>query len=368
MSTMLVELYDALKEAGASEAKARAESLVVGHDRLERIEEQTGRFPKMQDQIGHTREDIARLDQELAVANAQIDPLEWMNGIVIAGVFALIIKDFLRLTDAADGDTGTGAGLVQRRKRNVPLLVMLRLRVIVRGTVPGPQPEDDPAIQPSAGALPEAWMRGSSPRMTMRGQCRSDRALPAFAEPAAEHAGDERHEATGEDVDDREVARDQKRDQDRDRRRDAGLEDRSSRRLEADDEAADREGEKIEHRSERDLTPAQLDVLRAGRAFELRAKEEPQNQAGDQIEHDHHDHADADPLPVQRAGHFLPLRSDDDPYGTVLTACDRCVRGLAGQRRIGQVQHDLRTPPHLQRPDRQRSSAGLWSLARMSAA
>jgi alkylhydroperoxidase/carboxymuconolactone decarboxylase family protein YurZ len=33
MSTMLVELYDALKEAGASEQKARAAaaSLVVGH-------------------------------------------------------------------------------------------------------------------------------------------------------------------------------------------------------------------------------------------------------------------------------------------------------------------------------------------------
>jgi chromosome segregation ATPase len=96
MGTMLVELYDALKEAGASKEKARAaaESLVIGGDRLERIEEQTGRLPKMQDQIDHTREDIARLDKELAVINAQIDPLEWMNGIVIAGVLALIIKTF----------------------------------------------------------------------------------------------------------------------------------------------------------------------------------------------------------------------------------------------------------------------------------
>jgi hypothetical protein len=70
MSTMLVELYDALKEAGASEGKARAESLVVGHDRLERMEAQTGRLSKMQDQIGHTPQDIARLDQELAVVKA----------------------------------------------------------------------------------------------------------------------------------------------------------------------------------------------------------------------------------------------------------------------------------------------------------
>jgi len=85
----LVEVYDALKEAGASEEKARAaaESLVIGHDRLERIEERTGKISKIDDDIG-------RLDKELAVVKAQIDLLKWMNGIVIAGVLALIIKTF----------------------------------------------------------------------------------------------------------------------------------------------------------------------------------------------------------------------------------------------------------------------------------
>jgi hypothetical protein len=59
MSTMLVELYDALKEAGASEkARAAAESLVLGHDRLERIEEHTVKIPKVEG-------DIAPLDKEL---------------------------------------------------------------------------------------------------------------------------------------------------------------------------------------------------------------------------------------------------------------------------------------------------------------
>jgi hypothetical protein len=93
MSTMLVDLYDALKEAGASELKARAtaESLVVGHDRLERTEQQTGQPPNIQDQIDRAREDIVRLDKELALIRAQIDLLKWMNGIVIAGVLALTI-------------------------------------------------------------------------------------------------------------------------------------------------------------------------------------------------------------------------------------------------------------------------------------
>lgn len=87
MSTMLVELYDALKEAGASEAKARAaaESLVLGQDRLERIEEQTGKL-SMIDQ------DLARLGKDLEAVRAEIEPLKWMNGIVIAGVLALIVK------------------------------------------------------------------------------------------------------------------------------------------------------------------------------------------------------------------------------------------------------------------------------------
>lgn len=47
MRTMPVELYDALRAAGASEQKARAaaESLVIGPGRLERIEQQTGQLP-----------------------------------------------------------------------------------------------------------------------------------------------------------------------------------------------------------------------------------------------------------------------------------------------------------------------------------
>jgi archaellum component FlaC len=92
MSTMLVELYDASKEAGASEkARAAAESLVVGHDRLDRIEQQTGQLPNIQDQIDRAREDIVRLDKELELIRAQTDLLKWMNGIVIAGVLALTI-------------------------------------------------------------------------------------------------------------------------------------------------------------------------------------------------------------------------------------------------------------------------------------
>src|SRR5262245_55079576 len=136
---------------------------------------------------------------------------------------------------------------------------------------------------------------------------KSDRALPAFAEPAAKQAGDERHEASCKEVHDCEAARDQERDQHGDGGRDARLENGPSRRLEPDDEAADGKGKEVEHRSEYDLPPAQLDILGAGDAFKPRSKKKPQDQAGDQVKHDHHDHADADPLPVQCSGHFLLL-------------------------------------------------------------
>ena len=58
------------------------------------MEQQTGQLPSIQDQIDSARENIVRLDKELAVIRAQIDLLKWMNGIVIAGVLGLIIKTF----------------------------------------------------------------------------------------------------------------------------------------------------------------------------------------------------------------------------------------------------------------------------------
>ena len=39
-------------------------------------------------------QDLARLDKDLEAVRAEIEPLKWMNGIVIAGVLALIIKTF----------------------------------------------------------------------------------------------------------------------------------------------------------------------------------------------------------------------------------------------------------------------------------
>ena len=97
MSTMLVELHDALKDSGASGAEGRAPRPRVWSSAMiasSASSNRPGSCPSIQDQIDRAREDIVRLDKELAVIRAQIDLLKWMNGIVIAGVLALIIKTF----------------------------------------------------------------------------------------------------------------------------------------------------------------------------------------------------------------------------------------------------------------------------------
>lgn len=66
MTTMIAEVYDAFKDAGASEAKARAAAEAMAqHDR---------RFGKIE---------------------ADLLVLKWMTGFTLAGVTAVVIQSFL---------------------------------------------------------------------------------------------------------------------------------------------------------------------------------------------------------------------------------------------------------------------------------
>jgi len=77
MAVMVVELYEALKKAGASEQKAQAAAQAMADDNT--------RF----DQLG------TKIDTGLAEVKVPITMLKWMNGIVIGGIAALIINTFL---------------------------------------------------------------------------------------------------------------------------------------------------------------------------------------------------------------------------------------------------------------------------------
>jgi hypothetical protein len=75
-AVMVVKLYEALKEAGASEQKAQAAAQAMA--------DYNTRFDKLE----------SKIDSGFAEVKAQIAMLKWMNGIVIGGVSALIIKTF----------------------------------------------------------------------------------------------------------------------------------------------------------------------------------------------------------------------------------------------------------------------------------
>ncbi|MCX7084322.1 MAG: hypothetical protein NTY69_02150 [Methylococcales bacterium] len=72
MSTMIAELYDALKDAGASEEKARAAAKTMA--------DYDSRFNK--------------IDQDLSLIKAEITILKWMLGFLVAGMVSLLFKIF----------------------------------------------------------------------------------------------------------------------------------------------------------------------------------------------------------------------------------------------------------------------------------
>jgi hypothetical protein len=78
MTTMIVEVYDALKEAGASEEKAIAAAIADYEKHFVSLET-----------------DIKDIKADLKILKAEVGILKWMIGFVIAGTISMIIKSFL---------------------------------------------------------------------------------------------------------------------------------------------------------------------------------------------------------------------------------------------------------------------------------
>ena len=73
MTTMIAELYEALKAAGAPEDKAQAAAKALAdHER---------RFDN--------------IDGKLAALEAQVTMVKWITGATFAGVLALILRTFI---------------------------------------------------------------------------------------------------------------------------------------------------------------------------------------------------------------------------------------------------------------------------------
>jgi hypothetical protein len=66
MAIMIAEVYEALKEAGASEAKAKAAA----------------------ESLAHYENRFAKIEADLLI-------VKWMLGVVIAGILSLLLKAFM---------------------------------------------------------------------------------------------------------------------------------------------------------------------------------------------------------------------------------------------------------------------------------
>jgi len=95
MSTMVLELYDALKEAGASEANARraAEAILQGDtSRLERIED-AGK--ELRSEIAELRQELGGMRRQIGQLSARVATLTWMSGLANALILLVLGKLFL---------------------------------------------------------------------------------------------------------------------------------------------------------------------------------------------------------------------------------------------------------------------------------
>lgn len=112
MTTMLAELYDALREAGASEARSRAaaEALVAYEDRFASVDKQLDNLDHKVDRvqndlerkIDQVRHDLERkIDELRASVELKIERfdsrqsfMQWQLAILMGGVVTLVIRSF----------------------------------------------------------------------------------------------------------------------------------------------------------------------------------------------------------------------------------------------------------------------------------
>ncbi len=103
MSTMIVEVYEAFKEVGASDEKARAaaSALAEYESRFDSIDAdlatlkagqatlETGQAT-LETELEIVKTGLDTVKTEVAVVKAELTMLKWMMGVVIAGIITLL--------------------------------------------------------------------------------------------------------------------------------------------------------------------------------------------------------------------------------------------------------------------------------------
>ena len=97
---MIAEVYDALKEAGASEEKAKAAAVALAEyrDRFDRIDLDLGSvkgdLPVIKADTTLLKTDMTVVKTELAVVKAELAMVKWIVSGVGFGVLLLVLRSF----------------------------------------------------------------------------------------------------------------------------------------------------------------------------------------------------------------------------------------------------------------------------------
>jgi hypothetical protein len=87
MTTMIVELYDALRAAGAPDDKAQAAAKALAeHDR---------RFGNIETELAGIHAEIKAVRAEVKAVEGQVTMVKWRTGATFAGILALILRTFV---------------------------------------------------------------------------------------------------------------------------------------------------------------------------------------------------------------------------------------------------------------------------------
>ena len=84
---MIVELYEALKPAGAPEEKAQATAKALARP--------DDRFDRVDADLAKINAEIAGMKVELATVRAELGTVKWMVGGVGFGVLPLVLRSFV---------------------------------------------------------------------------------------------------------------------------------------------------------------------------------------------------------------------------------------------------------------------------------
>src|ERR1043166_8714117 len=93
MSTMIAEVYDALKEAGASEEKAKAAAVALADygNRFDRIDRDVA---DVKTDIVVLKGDVSVVKTDVAVVRAELGMVKWIVSGVGFGVVLLVLRSF----------------------------------------------------------------------------------------------------------------------------------------------------------------------------------------------------------------------------------------------------------------------------------